>query len=139
VLSIGVFFTLMILGLASTLPGSIHSGLVGHGVPAATADRVSQLPPVSILFAAFLGYNPIGHLLGPGALHALTAHQRAILTGRSFFPELIAAPFRNGLHAAFGFAITACLVAAAASLARGGRSAAQIEQARPHTALKVRG
>jgi hypothetical protein len=130
VLSIGVFFTLMILGLASTLPSSIHSGLAAHGVPAATAARVSHLPPVSILFAAFLGYNPIGHLLGPGAVHALTAHQRAVLTGRSFFPNLISTPFRDGLHAAFAFAITACLVAAAASLMRGGRTADQIEQAR---------
>jgi len=66
---------------------------------------------------------------GPGALHALSAHQQAALTGRSFFPHLISAPFRNGLHAAFAFAITACLIAAAASLMRGGRTAAQIEQA----------
>jgi MFS family permease len=129
VLSVGIFFTLMILGLAATLPTAIHSGLVGHGVPAATATRVAHLPPVSILFAAFLGYNPIGHLLGPGALHTLTVHQRAVLTGRSFFPNLISAPFRNGLHAAFAFAITACLIAAAASLMRGGRTAAQLEQA----------
>ena len=129
VLSIGIFFTLMILGLAATLPDTVHSGLVSHGVPPATAAHVSHLPPVSILFAAFLGYNPIGHLLGPGALHALSAHQQAALTGRSFFPHLISTPFRNGLHAAFAFAITACLIAAAASLMRGGRTAAQIEQA----------
>jgi MFS family permease len=128
VLSIGIFFTLMILGLAATLPDAIHTGLVGHGVPSQTAAHVSHLPPVSILFAAFLGYNPIGHLLGPGVLHALSVHQRAVLTGRSFFPQLISEPFRNGLHAAFGFAITACLVAAGASLMRGGQTTAQVEQ-----------
>jgi MFS family permease len=128
VLSIGIFFTLMILGLAATLPDAIHTGLVGHGVPSQTAAHVSQLPPVSILFAAFLGYNPIGHLLGPGVLHTLSAHQQAVLTGRSFFPQLISTPFENGLHAAFGFAIIACLVAAGASLMRGGQTAAQIEQ-----------
>jgi hypothetical protein len=128
VLSIGIFFTLMILGLAATLPDAVHSGLVSHGVPASTAAHVAHLPPVSILFAAFLGYNPIGHMLGPGALHALSAHKQAALTGRSYFPHLISAPFRNGLHAAFAFAITACLIAAAASLMRGGRTAAQIEQ-----------
>ncbi len=126
VLSIGIFFTLMILGLAASLPTTVHDGLVAHGVAPATAGHVAGLPPVSILFAAFLGYNPIGHLLGPAALHALTAHQRALLTGPAFFPHLISAPFRDGLHAAFAFAITACLVAAGASLMRGGRTAADV-------------
>ncbi len=129
VLSIGIFFTLMILGLAASLPTTIHDGLVTHGVAPATAGHVAQLPPVSILFAAFLGYNPIGHLLGPAALRALTAHQRALLTGPAFFPHLISAPFRDGLQAAFAFAIIACLIAAGASLMRGGRTAADITTA----------
>jgi MFS family permease len=120
VLSIGIFFTLMILGLASTLPTAMHSGLVAHGVPQADAARLAHLPPVSILFAAFLGYSPIQHLLGPAALHALPAHDQAALVGHSFFPQLIAGPFRSGLHAAFGFAIVACLIAAGASMMRGG-------------------
>jgi MFS family permease len=120
VLSIGIFFTLMILGLASTLPETMLGGLQTHGVPHATAERIAQLPPVSILFAAFLGYNPIQHLLGPHALAALSPHDKAALVGHSFFPDLISGPFRDGLHAAFTFAIAACLVAAAASLARGG-------------------
>jgi MFS family permease len=119
VLSIGIFFTLMILGLASSLPHAMLTGLEAHGVSAATAHRVSQLPPVSILFAAFLGYNPIQHLLGAPALASLSAHNQAVLAGRGFFPHLIAAPFRVGLHEAFAFAIAACLIAAAASLLRG--------------------
>jgi len=119
VLSIGIFFTLMILGLASSLPHAMLTGLEAHGVPAATAQRVSRLPPVSILFAAFLGYNPIQHLLGAPALASLSAHNQAVLAGRAFFPHLIAAPFRVGLHEAFAFAIAACLIAAAASLLRG--------------------
>src|SRR6201995_1741874 len=65
VLSIGVFFTLMIIGLSATLPHAMSSGLEAHGVSAAAAHHASTLPPVSILFAAFLGYNPIQHLLGP--------------------------------------------------------------------------
>jgi len=120
VVSIGIFFTLMILGLAATLPDTMLAGLSAHGVPHATAERLAHLPPVSILFAAFLGYNPIEHLLGPGALHALSTHNQTALTGPSFFPNLISGPFRDGLHAAFTFAIAACLVAAAASLMRGG-------------------
>jgi MFS family permease len=120
VVSIGVFFTLMVTGLSTTLPQTITTGLQANGVSAGTAAQVAALPPISILFAAFLGYNPIQHLLGPQALAALTAQQRAVLTGPTFFPQLISGPFRNGLHEAFAFAIAACLVAAAASLLRGG-------------------
>jgi MFS family permease len=125
VLSIGIFFTLMILGLAATLPETMLGGLQAHGVAHGTAERLAHLPPVSILFAAFLGYNPIQQLLGPGALHALSAHDQAALTGPSFFPNLISGPFQDGLHAAFTFAIAACLVAAAASLMRGGPAYAE--------------
>jgi MFS family permease len=120
VLSLGVFFTLMIVGLAASLPHAMSTGLEAHGVPAATADRVASLPPVSILFAAFLGYNPVQHLVGPHALGALPASDQATLTGSSFFPQLISGPFHTGLHAAFAFAIVACLIAAAASWMRGG-------------------
>ncbi|MGO9788500.1 MAG: MFS transporter [Solirubrobacteraceae bacterium] len=123
VLSIGVFFTLMIIGLASTLPQAMSSGLELHGVSVAAAQRASTLPPVSILFAAFLGYNPIEHLLGARVLAGLPVHSQSILTGRVFFPNLISAPFRDGLHAAFLFAIFACLIAAGASLMRGGHPA----------------
>jgi hypothetical protein len=121
VVSIGVFFTLMVAGLSSTLPHALSSGLQAGGVPAATAQHAAALPPISVIFAAFLGYNPIQHLLGAHALAELSAHSQALLTGRSFFPQLISPPFRSGLHEAFLFAIVACLVAAAASLLRGGR------------------
>jgi MFS family permease len=121
VVSIGVFFTLMIAGLSSSLPSALRSGLEAHGVAAAAAQHAAHLPPVSIVFAAFLGYNPIQHLVGAHALHSLGAAQQTLLTGRSFFPHLISGPFRNGLHEAFLFAIVACLLAAAASLMRGGR------------------
>ena len=121
VLSVGIFFSLMIAGLASTLPHTLASGLEAHGVSVAAAQHVAQVPAVSVIFAAFLGYNPIQHLVGSHVLASLPAHSQAILTGRSFFPQLISAPFRSGLHAAFAFAIIACLIAAAASLMRGGK------------------
>ena len=121
VLSVGIFFSLMIAGLATSLPHAMASGLEAHGVAAADAVRISHTPPVSVLFAAFLGYNPIEHLAGPHVLAGLSAHDHAIVAGRSFFPQLIDAPFRAGLHAAFTFAIVACLVAAVASLLRGGK------------------
>jgi MFS family permease len=119
VLSIGIFFTLLIVGLSTALPASLYHGLVSHGVSQQTATRVSHLPPVSTLFAAFLGYNPVQHLVGTQVLSHLTSAQQATLTGRSFFPSLIAAPFRAGLHTALDFAIVASLLAAAASWTRG--------------------
>jgi MFS family permease len=120
VLSVGIFFSLMIAGLATTLPHTLSSGLQTQGVPAATAHAIGNTPAVSVLFASFLGYNPISSLLGPHVLAHLSAHSQAVLTGRSFFPHLISAPFRTGLHTAFAFAIIACLVAAVASGLRGG-------------------
>ncbi|HEV2933943.1 MAG TPA: MFS transporter [Streptosporangiaceae bacterium] len=120
VLSIGIFFTLIILGLAASLPATLSHGLVAQGVPAADAARLAALPPVSIMFAALLGYNPVGTLLGP-VVAKLPASHAAYLTGHTFFPSLIAAPFSHGLDIAFDFAIAACLVAAVASLLRGRR------------------
>jgi MFS family permease len=120
VLSIGIFFTLIILGLASSLPAALTHGLLAQGVPHADAARVAALPPVSILFAALLGYNPVQTLLGH-SLSGLPASHAAYLTGRTFFPSLISAPFQHGLAIAFDFAIAACLIAALASLLRGGR------------------
>jgi MFS family permease len=120
VLSIGVFFTLIILGLASALPSALTHGLVAQGVPRADAARIAALPPVSIMFAALLGYNPVQTLLGH-AISKLPASHAAYLTGHTFFPSLISAPFQHGLDIAFDFAIAACLIAAVASLLRGGR------------------
>jgi MFS family permease len=118
VLSIGIFFSLIILGLSSSLPASLLHGLTAQGVPVAAATSVSHLPPTAILFAALLGYNPIQMLLG-STLAKLPASHAAYLTGHSFFPSLISAPFQTGLQIAFDFAIAACLIAALASLLRG--------------------
>jgi MFS family permease len=120
VLSIGIFFSLMIVGLAARLPAALRSGLAAHGVPAALATRISHLPPVASLFAAFLGYNPVKQLLGAQLGH-LNAAQAAALTSRSFFPRLISGPFSSALGVAFTFALIACLVAAGASWLRGGK------------------
>ncbi len=121
VLSIGIFFSLMVTGLSASLPQAMASGLTAHGVTQAQAQQVAGLPPVAVLFASLLGYNPIRSLLGPTAIHHLPSGDAAYLTGRGFFPSLISQPFHHGLVVAFGFAIAACLVAAAASWLRGGK------------------
>jgi MFS family permease len=128
-LSIGVFFSLMVVGLASTLPTTLSAGLVGQGVPSAVADQLGQLPPVGILFAAFLGINPIASLLGPtGLLHSLPAHNVATLTGHDFFPALISAPFRSGLELVFAIAAVMMVVAAVASWYAGRLPAAEVSR-----------
>jgi hypothetical protein len=119
VLSIGIFFTLIILGLAASLPASLSHGLIAEGVPRADAARIAALPPVAVMFAALLGYNPVQTLLGH-AISKLPASHAAYLTGHTFFPSLISAPFEHGLAIAFDFAIAACLIAGLASLLRGG-------------------
>jgi MFS family permease len=121
VLSIGIFFTLMISGLSSSLPKALYSGLTAHGIKPAAAQVAASRPPVSILFAAFLGYNPVQSLVPAGALKAAGAANQAVLTGRGFFSNLISGPFRAGLREAFLFAIIACVVAAIASWSRGRR------------------
>jgi MFS family permease len=118
VLSIGVFFTLMVAGLSGKLPTALSGGLTAQGIPAAAAHTLSHLPPIGVLFAAFLGYNPMKQLLGPLLAHLPPAHA-AYVTGRQFFPNLITAPFHAGLGVAFAFAIAANVIAAIASLLTG--------------------
>jgi MFS family permease len=121
VLSIGIFFTLMVAGLSGTLPASMYAGLTAQGIPVATATSISHLPPIGVLFASFLGYNPMKQLLGSQLGH-LPASNASYVVGRQFFPHLITAPFHDGLGVAFGFAIAACLVAAIASALTGRRT-----------------
>ena len=119
-LSIGLFFSLMIAGLAAVLPRTLSAALRSHGVPAPLAAHVASLPPVSTLFASFLGYNPIGHLLRPsGVLARLPPGDAATLTSKQYFPQLISGPFHHGLVIAFSAAIAMSVAGAVASLLRG--------------------
>ena len=121
-LSIGVFFSLMIAGLASSLPATLASGLRQQGVPTALAHQIGALPPVASLFAAVLGVNPVQHVLASrGALTALSAPHQRVLTGRRFFPELISGPFHQGLSVVLVVAAALAALAAVASLLRGPR------------------
>jgi hypothetical protein len=123
--SIAVFFSLMITGLASSLPKTLTSGLQHQGVPAAVAHQIGSLPPVSSLFAAVLGVNPVQHLLtASGVLSSLPAASQRILTGREFFPNLISGPFHHGLVIVFAVSAVLAALAGLASLLRGGRPAA---------------
>jgi EmrB/QacA subfamily drug resistance transporter len=119
--SIGIFFSIVIAGLAASLPPALSGGLISAGIPAALATHVSQLPPTSALFAAFLGYNPLATLLPAQVLHALPAANQAALLGKSYFPNLISPSFLVGLHGAFYLSAGMCAIAALTSLLRGKR------------------
>ena len=117
--SIGLFFSLITAGLAATLGTTLYTGLTKSGLPAVVAAKVAHLPPTSALFAAFLGYNPMGTLVPANVLQALPAASRATLLGHSYFPNLISPPFSVGLHNVFYLSAAMCLVAALASFLRG--------------------
>jgi hypothetical protein len=123
--SIGVVFTLMIVGLSSSLPSALSSGLTRLGVPSGLAHQLASLPPVSSLFASVLGVNPIQHLLGPSVLSHLPAASRATLTGESFFPSLLTGPFHSGLVVVFSVSAALSVLAGLASLLRGSGKTAK--------------
>ncbi|MGH3911429.1 MAG: hypothetical protein ACRDRM_11425, partial [Pseudonocardiaceae bacterium] len=120
-LSIGVFFSTLIAGLAATMPSALFSGLTAQHVPANVATAVANLPPVGTLFAAFLGYNPMQEVLGPHVLGQLPPGNAATLVGKQFFPHLVTDSFHQGLVVVFAMAIGVSLIGALASLFRGGR------------------
>jgi EmrB/QacA subfamily drug resistance transporter len=124
VLSMGGFFTLMAIGLASRLPASLYGGLTEAGVSPDAANTIAHVPPVGTLFAAFLGDNPVRELMqqvDPSQLQPGSGVDVDKLTGQSFFPHLISEPFMHGLLIAFGASIVMLLIAAGASMLRGER------------------
>ncbi len=119
--SIGLFFSIVTAGLAATLPSTLSTGLIANGVPGKTALAIAHLPPTAALFGAFLGYNPIGALIPPPVLHAISPAHRAVLLSKEFFPNLISTPFMDSLHAVFYISAALCLIGAVASFLRGKR------------------
>jgi MFS family permease len=128
VMSIGVFFSLMLAGLAASLPQSMEAGLLAQHVPPSVAHQVAMTPPVASLFAAFLGYNPMGQLIPAAVLHALPPGNAATLTGKVFFPALMSGPFKHGLAFAFSFSALLYGLAGLASWRGGMRAAREVEQ-----------
>jgi MFS family permease len=120
-LSMGVFFSLMIVGMNASVPAAMYSGLTQHGIPAQVAQQLSTAPSVGYLFAAFLGYNPLKTLIPLNVLQALPPGQAAVITSRAFFPQLIAGAFHRGIAQVFIFSIVMCAVAASVSWLRGGK------------------
>ena len=138
-LSMGLFFTLLVFGLNSKVPGAMYQGLVAHGVPAANATQLAHLPPLGYLFAAFLGLNPLKSLLGPAVLGHLAPAQAAALTSRAFFPQLIGPSFKHGLVIILTFAAVMSVIAALASVLRGQKFIHEDDESRDQKALLTSG
>ncbi|MCL2514754.1 MAG: MFS transporter [Microbacteriaceae bacterium] len=140
-LSMGIFFSLLIAGLSSSLPKALFSGLTANSVPAQVATQISHLPPVSSVFAAFLGYNPMDTLLGKGGLNILSSLPDAAqktLVGNEFFPHLISGAFHDGLVVVFIAAAAMSVVAAFASLIRGKHYVHEVHNAQVGESLEAR-
>src|SRR5271155_3219969 len=132
VLSIGIFFSLMIVGLTNTLPKAMFKGLSAHGVASAQAHTIANLPAVGSLFSAFLGKNPLKNLLGSQATAHVNHAEWLVLTGKHFFPNLIEGSFHHGLEIVFGAAITMSIIGALASAFRGKRYIHDDQSLRAH-------
>lgn len=120
-LSMGIFFSLLIIGMNKSVPAEMYNQLVQHGIPVQVSESLATAPPISYLFAAFLGYNPLGGLISADVLRALPQSQVATITSRNFFPQLISDAFHQGLIQVFIFSITICSIAAFISWLRGGK------------------
>jgi MFS family permease len=133
-LSMGLFFTLLVLGLNAKVPMAMYHGLIAHGIPAAKATQLAHLPPLGYIFAAFLGYNPLKSLLGPTVLSHLAPAKAADLVSRSFFPQLIGPSFKHGLMVILVFAVVMSVIAAIASALRGEKFVHVDEESRAQKA-----
>jgi hypothetical protein len=120
-MSSALFFTMLTIGIAQRLPSVMRAGLIENGLPPATAESLANLPPVTVLFAAFLGYNPMRTLIPADVRAHLSAHASEVLFGNTFFPHLIMPAFMAGMHLALWVSASLSLVAAFASALRGGR------------------
>ena len=132
VLSIGVFFSLMIVGLTNTLPKAMFKGLTANGVSVAQAHSIANLPVVGSLFSTFLGKNPLKSFLGAQAQAHVTHAQYVVLTGKQFFPHLIESSFHHGLVIVFSVAILMSVIGAVCSALRGKRYVHQDQSLREH-------
>lgn len=139
VLSMILFFTVIILSLAGALPPMLKDGLTAAGLSSSAAAKVAALPPTAAIFAAFLGYNPLADMLPASVLGSLAPAAQTHLLSSEFFPGLIGPPLMVGLRLAFYIAGGMSLTAAVASLLRGQQIyAAPTTQPRSQTQPRLR-
>jgi hypothetical protein len=127
-LSMGVFFTVVIVGIQGALPGAIHESFASLGSSQITpalqhlADQLSNMPPTNALFSAFLGYNPMGSILSaidPSIVSAIPKQIVTTLTSNYWFPQTLQLAFMPALRITFRIGAVLAGIAAALSAMRG--------------------
>ncbi len=120
--SMGIFFTILILGLTSILPGTIFSGLTTAGLGSSLSKTISsQIPPTDAIFSALLGISPmkeIVSLLPSSVSSGIPTSVISTITARTWFPGVFAPAFMSSLRIVFYSAFAITLTGAALSLFR---------------------
>jgi MFS family permease len=120
-LSMTLYFAILIFGLSQSLPAALYNGLIDVGVASDVAQSISTMSPTSALFAAFLGYNPMGTMIDASTLASLPDATQTLILGQEFFPSVIAPAVMSSLHVAFYVSAVLSVIAAVASFLRGKR------------------
>jgi MFS family permease len=119
VLSMALYFAILLYGMSRHLPAALSSSLLAAGVPSTAAAQIAALSPSGALFAAFLGYNPMANLIPHSIMAGLPAATQQTLIGHNFFPNAIAPAVMASLHVCFWMSAVLALASAAASWMRG--------------------
>jgi MFS family permease len=137
--SLAVFFSIVLIALAASLPPALASAVTNAGAPQ-LAPVFKNIPPTNALFAAFLGYNPVSSILGvlpSSVVSSIPQSTRTFLTGQTFFPNAIAPAFMSALRVTFYIGAALSVVAAVASLLRGSYVAPQVRAAKSQKELDI--
>lgn len=120
-ISMGIFFTIVIVGISQRFPEEITSSFTSIGA-SQLAPLFNQIPPTGALFSAFLGYNPVGTMLQSLPQQTINMIPQQIITtitGTTWFPKTLANAFMPSLQMAFYIGAVMSAIAAIFSAFRG--------------------
>lgn len=117
-ISIGMFFSIVIITLSGSLPSAFSTSLTNLGA-SNLVPYFTHIPPTSALFSAFLGYNPVQTIIIQSGVNVNSSLYQT-LTSNTWFPHAIASAFMGALHMAFFIGMGLALLAALTSYMRGG-------------------
>ncbi len=121
--SMAIFFTIVIVGITQRFPEAMLSSLTSIGA-VNLAPVLTNIPPTSALFSAFLGYNPVNAILvtiPPSIVAHIPNSILNTLTGITWFPSTLAIAFLPSLQISFIIGAVISAVAAILSALRGER------------------
>jgi len=123
VVSMALFFTIVIVSLTHLFPPQLAVSLADAGAPALVVP-MSAIPPTGALFAAFLGYNPVHEILvtlPQSIVASISPATITTLTGTTWFPTTLAHAFMPSLRISFYIGALLSIIAAILSSMTGSR------------------